>query len=207
MNLLQKYFPEIETPTLEKFQQLEAIYREWNAKINLISRKDIDFLYEKHFLHSLAIAKIIAFQPMARVLDLGTGGGFPGIPLALFFPKTEFVLADSIGKKIQVVQNIIDALEINNAKAINSRAEKIDEQYDFIVSRAVAPAYELMKWTQGKFLKMYNHSLKNGIICLKGGDLQEEIQGIKKTTKVWDIQTFFEEDFFTTKKILYIQMI
>lgn len=208
MEIILRYFPDLPDDQQAKLQQLDKLYRDWNEKINLISRKEIDLLYERHILHSLAIAKVIQFQPLARVLDLGTGGGFPGIPLAILFPETEFLLVDSIGKKIKVVEAVAEALQLRNVRAQHIRAEELKEDFDFVVSRAVAPLGDLVEWTKKLFIPHYNHDLKNGIICLKGGDLKDELkQAGKRKRKVYDLKDFFEEPFFETKKIVYVQMI
>jgi 16S rRNA (guanine527-N7)-methyltransferase len=207
MSILLKYFPELTATQIEKYNQLSILYEEWNAKINVISRKDIQELTERHILHSLAIAKVMPFKSGASVMDLGTGGGFPGIPLAIMFPETEFLLVDSIGKKIKVVQAITQALQIKNVRTLHQRAEKIDEEFDFVVSRAVAPLSDLANWSKDKYFKMYNHTLKNGILCLKGGDLKQELKPFEKKVKVWNIKDFFEEDFFQEKKVVYLKMI
>lgn len=207
-SLIQKYFPSLSDKQLGQFEQLQGLYEDWNAKINVISRKDIDQLYVRHVLHSLAIAKVQPFNYNSEVLDLGTGGGFPGIPLAIMFPDTKFILADSIGKKITVVQGIIDGVGLTNAQAINTRAEKIDNQFDFVVTRAVAPLPDLKNWVNNKFNPNCYHKVKNGVLALKGGDLREEIRDSKKKCKEWDISTFFEEDFFKEdKKVVHMQMV
>ncbi|MCS6820706.1 MAG: 16S rRNA (guanine(527)-N(7))-methyltransferase RsmG [Microscillaceae bacterium] len=207
MEILLKYFPDLTPTQIEQFGRLHSLYTAWNAKINVISRKDIDFLYERHVLHSLGIAKIIQFQPQAEVMDLGTGGGFPAIPLAILFPETKFLAVDSIGKKITVVKDIAQNLQLNNLETMHQRAEKINRQFDFVVSRAVAPLLDLYKWTNNKFYRMYNHSLKNGIICLKGGDLSQEIAQVHRPIQVFDLKNIFQEDFFAEKKVVYVQMI
>lgn len=204
MESLKKYFPHITQKQEELFSLLPNLYKEWNEKINVISRKDIDSIYEKHILHSLGIAKVISFQPKAKVLDIGTGGGFPGIPLAILFPETEFVLADSIGKKIKVVTEVTNALSLNNVTPIHGRAEQIPDQFDFIVSRAVTQMPVFKTWTTNKFLKKNNHSLKNGILYLKGGDLSEELKDFPKA-KIISLSDFFEPDFFETKKVVYLE--
>lgn len=207
-SLIQKYFPSLSDKQLGQFEQLQGLYEDWNAKINVISRKDIDQLYVRHVLHSLAIAKVQPFNFNSEVLDLGTGGGFPGIPLAIMFPDTKFILADSIGKKITVVQGIIDGIGLTNAQAINTRAEKIDNQFDFVVTRAVAPLPELKNLVNNKFNPNCYHKVKNGVLALKGGNLKEEIRDSYKKCKEWDISTFFEEDFFKEdKKVVHMQMV
>jgi len=206
--IIQKYFPLLTPLQLSQYAQLQALYEDWNAKINVISRKDIEQLYIRHVLHSLAIAKVQPFNYNSEVMDLGTGGGFPGIPLAIMFPDTYFVMVDSIGKKISVVQAVIDALELKNAKAINTRAEKVENEFDFVVTRAVAPLPDLKNWVNNKFNPNNFHKLKNGILALKGGDLKAEIIESKKKCKEWDISSFFEEDFFKEdKKVIHMQMV
>ncbi|TAE68461.1 MAG: 16S rRNA (guanine(527)-N(7))-methyltransferase RsmG [Bacteroidetes bacterium] len=207
MNILQKYFPDLTAIQCQQFEKLPALYQEWNEKINVISRKDIEELMERHVLHALAIAKVTLFKSGANIMDLGTGGGFPGIPLAIMFPEANFLLVDSIGKKIKVAQAVIEALELKNVQAVHERAEKIDDEFDFVVSRAVAPLSDLANWCNKKFLKMYNHKYKNGIFCLKGGDLKEELKPFGKDVKTWDINDFFEEEFFNEKKVVYLKMI
>lgn len=204
MELITKYFPEIDSLQRSRFEALEPLYREWNAKINLVSRKDIDHLYERHILHSLAIARVIQFKSMTAIMDVGTGGGFPGIPLAIMFPKVEFHMVDSIGKKINAVQHIAEALQLDNVTTHHNRAEKVDVEVDFVVSRAVAPAKKIYNWTQSKILPNSFNKFKNGWFLLKGGDLSEELQELKrKRYKVFELSEFFEEEFFETKKILY----
>ncbi|WP_035728001.1 16S rRNA (guanine(527)-N(7))-methyltransferase RsmG [Eisenibacter elegans] len=205
--LIEKYFPELTDSQKAHFERLGSLYQDWNQKINVVSRKDVDLLYERHVLHSLAIAKVMGFKPMAEVMDLGTGGGFPGIPLAILFPETRFLMVDSIGKKVKVVEEVIEGLGLKNARALHERSENVDQYFDFVVTRAVAPLETLVYWTRDKFAQMYNHPLKNGIISLKGGDLAEEIKACRKPCKVWEISDFFEESFFETKKVVYTQMI
>ncbi len=198
-----KYFPELTDIQIEQFNQLEELYKDWNQKINVVSRKDIDELYVRHVLHSLGIAKIIQFKPGAQVLDVGTGGGFPGIPLAILFPETHFTLVDAIGKKIKVVQEVIDGLELKNVTAIHSRVEELDQQFDFIVSRAVAAMPTFVHWVKGKIKKKSVHSLKNGILYLKGGDLEEELKNYK-TAELFELSDVFKEEFFETKRLVYL---
>jgi len=207
MEILQKYFPALTPEQTALFQQLDAVYQDWNAKINVISRKDIELLYERHVLHSLGIAKIIQFKPMTKIMDLGTGGGFPGIPLAIFFPDVEFVLVDSIGKKMRVVQEVINALGLKNVRAEHARAEEVkDDDFDFVVSRAVAPLETLMYWTKNMFTTHHFHDLSNGLLCLKGGELDEELASVKKKqTKLFNLSDYFEEEYFSTKKIIYVE--
>jgi len=203
MEIVFKYFKDLDENQKEKFSLLEPLYKEWNAQINVISRKDIDELYIKHVLHSLAIAKVQKFNPNAKVLDIGTGGGFPGIPLAILFPETNFTLVDSIGKKIKVVNEIVKILQLKNVKAIHTRAEKIEDNFDFIVSRAVTNMNDFVKWTKNKVTKKSNHTLKNGILYLKGGDLTEELSNFPKATQ-YPISNFFDEVFFETKKVVHL---
>lgn len=209
MKSLLTYFPDLTDKQQQQFAQLGDVYREWNEKINVISRKDIDELYERHVLHSLAIALFNPFKPGAYVLDIGTGGGFPGVPLAILFPDVQFTLADSIGKKITVVNGVKEALGLQNIRALHSRAENVDGVFDFVVSRAVAPLLELYQWCGSKILKNGNHDLDNGLICLKGGDLAAEIKEFRfryKSYKVKekDIADYFPLPFFETKKIVYV---
>lgn len=203
MKTILKYFPDLTESQISQFEKLEALYKEWNAQINVVSRKDIDELYIRHVLHSLAIAKVQPFIKGTSILDIGTGGGFPGIPLAILFPETNFYLVDSIGKKIKVVNEVVLALGLQNVKAEHQRAEKVKDQFDFIVSRAVTNMNDFVKWTKGKIKKKSNHELKNGILYLKGGDLTEELQKFPKAT-LFDIPAFFEEDFFETKKVVHL---
>ena len=201
---LLKYFPDMTERQKEQFAALLPLYEEWNAKINVISRNDMANFYERHVLHSLAIAQIIRFKPMADVLDLGTGGGFPGIPLAIMFPETRFLLVDSIGKKITVATDVTERLELTNCKTLNARAEKLEGQFDFVVSRAVAPMSTLASWTKGLISKSNYHEIPNGLLMLKGGDLTEELSGIDGKTRIWNISDFFDEPFFETKKIVHL---
>ncbi len=205
IDLILQYFPDITKDQREKFAKLKTLYLDWNDKINVISRKDTDNFYERHVLHSLAIAKVIAFNPGTRILDIGTGGGFPGIPLAILFPECEFLLVDSIGKKIKVVDGVASELGLKNVRGQHERAEKIKEQFDFIVSRAVTSMPAFLKWTKGKFLKEDKNALKNGILYLKGGDLTEEMSTVKKAIQYFPIATMFSEEFFETKKVVYLR--
>lgn len=185
---------------------LQPLYNEWNDKINVISRKDIDNLYLNHVLHSLGIAKVTSFKPNAKILDVGTGGGFPGIPLAILFPETQFHLVDSIGKKITVVKNVAEGLGLKNVKAEQIRAEQVKGEYDFIVSRAVTRLKEFYGWVNKKVKKDSAHDLYNGILYLKGGDLDEEMEELKKPHQIFEIKDFFKEEFFETKKIVYVPL-
>lgn len=205
MELIRKYFPNLTTDQEEKFQKLEELYKDWNLKINVVSRKDIDELYLRHVLHSLAIAKFQQFNPGSRIMDVGTGGGFPGIPLAILFPESKFTLVDSIGKKIKVVDEVSEGLELQNVTTYNQRVEDLKEQFDFIVSRAVAAMPTFVRWTKGKIAKDNNHERRNGILYLKGGDLEEELQDYR-TAEVYELSSFFEEEFFDTKKLVYLPM-
>ena len=204
MDLILKYFPELTERQREQFAALLPLYEDWNAKINVISRKDMDNFYEHHVLHSLAIAKVQPFKTMAEVLDVGTGGGFPGIPLAIMFPHSNFHLVDSIGKKIKVVQDVAQQLELKNVRAEQIRAEQVTGEYDFVVSRAVTSLGEFTQWVRGKVSDSHYHKLRNGILYLKGGDLTEELGPFKKKVRTWDIADFFEEEYFETKKVIYL---
>ncbi|KIO52983.1 16S rRNA (guanine(527)-N(7))-methyltransferase RsmG [Flavobacterium hibernum] len=205
MDEILKYFPDLTDLQIEQFQKLDFLYHDWNEKINVISRKDIDALYTKHILHSLGIAKIMKFEPGATVLDVGTGGGFPGIPLAILFPETRFYLIDVIAKKIKVVQGVIDALELKNVKAEQKRAELVKGDFDFIVSRAVTNMPDFVSWIKGKIKKQHKHTLKNGILYLKGGDLAEELKDFPKAT-LYDLAEIFEDEFFETKKVVHLPL-
>lgn len=203
-SIIYKYFKELNDVQKGQIEQLQSLYAFWNAQINVISRKDIDSLYERHVLHSLAIAKLISFKPGAKILDVGTGGGFPGIPLAILFPKTEFHLVDSIGKKIKVVKEVANALGLTNVQASHSRAEQIQGKFDFVISRAVTRLGEFYPWVQHRFKKESVHAFPNGILYLKGGDLTEEIAESKLDADLYPISDFFEEEFFATKYVMYI---
>jgi 16S rRNA (guanine527-N7)-methyltransferase len=205
LETIKRYFPNLSETQLEQFKAIAEVYKDWNQKINVVSRKDIDEIYIRHVLHSLAIAKIQSFQPGSKVLDVGTGGGFPGIPLAILFPETQFTLVDSIGKKIKVVEEVVEALELKNVTAINDRVENISGEFDFIVSRAVAVMPSFVHWVKGKIAKESRHELKNGILYLKGGDLTEELKPYR-TVKIYELCDLFEEEFFDTKKVVYLPM-
>lgn len=206
MDIILKYFPNLTERQKEQFAALPDLYGDWNSKINVISRKDMDNFMEHHVLHSLAIAKVLQFKTMAEVMDLGTGGGFPGIPLAIMFPDANFYLVDSIGKKIKVVQSVAESLQLKNVKAEQIRAEQVDRDFDFIVSRAVTDLSQFVGWVRGKLSDIHYHKLRNGIIYLKGGDLTEEIAPFKKKVHLYDISDFFEEEYFETKKVIYLPM-
>jgi len=205
MEILLKYFNSLTELQISQFSELKKLYGEWNEKINVVSRKDIDELYLRHVLHSLAIAKVQNFEPGSRILDVGTGGGFPGIPLAIMFPESDFHLVDSIGKKIKVVNGVAESLGLENLKASHMRAENADGKYDFVVSRAVTRMESFVPWVKGKVSKHHNHKLKNGILYLKGGDLTEELAGFP-TAQIYDIKDYFEEDFFDTKKVVHLRV-
>ena len=205
MEFILNYFPDLTDVQINQFQQLEALYQDWNSKINVISRKDIDELYVKHVLHSLAIAKIQKFEPGTYILDVGTGGGFPGIPLAILFPETRFYLIDVILKKINVVKAVAEALELKNVKAEQMRAENVKGDFDFIVSRAVTNMPDFVFWIKDKIKKQQKHELKNGILYLKGGDLTEELAAFPNA-KEYNIAEFFEGEFFETKKVVHLPL-
>lgn len=200
--IILKYFPNLTDQQKSQFQQLETLYKDWNEKINVISRKDIDEFYERHVLHSLGIAKIMEFADETKVLDIGTGGGFPGIPLAILFPNVEFTLVDSIGKKITVVNAVAESLGLKNVKAYHERAEKIKDKFHFVVSRAVTQMPVFLRWLKGKFEKEQFNPKHNGVLYLKGGDLGEELAGIK--CEIYHLKDQFEEEFFDTKKVVYL---
>jgi len=203
-DILVKYFPSLTAQQIKQFNQLPELYRYWNNQINVISRKDIDMLYERHVLHSLGIAKVMSFLPGEKVLDVGTGGGFPGIPLAILFPDTQFHLVDSIGKKIKVVQEVAKALELKNVKASNKRAEELDEKFDFVVSRAVTRLKEFYPWVKGKINKLSKNALPSGILYLKGGDLTQEIAESGLAVQQYHLKDYFDEEFFETKQVVYV---
>ena len=205
MQEILKHFPNLSDTQIDQFTRLEGLYKDWNAKINVISRKDIDELYTRHVLHSLGIAKVQEFKPGSYVLDVGTGGGFPGIPLAILFPETRFYLIDVIAKKIKVVQEVADGLGLQNVKAEQIRAENVKGDFDFIVSRAVTNMPDFVKWVKDKIKKKQNHEHKNGILYLKGGDLTEELQDFPKAT-LYTLSDFFEDEFFETKKVVHLPL-
>ena len=203
MQLIQKYFNNLSSLQIEQFSKLQELYQDWNLKINVVSRKDIEELYVRHVLHSLGIAKVIQFKSGSNVMDVGTGGGFPGIPLAILFPETQFHLVDSIGKKIKVVNNVADGLGLENVKTTHGRVEEVKDTYDFIVSRAVAQMETFVRWTRGRIAKKQQHELKNGILYLKGGDLSEELK-IFTTATIYNLSNYFDEDFYETKKVVHL---
>jgi 16S rRNA (guanine527-N7)-methyltransferase len=205
ISILLKYFPSLTAKQQEQFDKLQELYETWNSQINVISRKDIEQLYERHVLHSLGIAKIISFKQGTKILDVGTGGGFPGIPLAILFPDCNFHLVDSIGKKIKVVNEIAAAAGIENVYAEQLRAEEVKDKYDFVVSRAVTRLPEFLEWIKSKFLKTNFNVLPNGVLYLKGGDLLEELASVKQRIKIYNLPDFFEEEFFETKKVVYVR--
>jgi len=205
MELIKQYFPELTATQIEQFGQLKALYEEWNSQINVISRKDTENFYERHVLHSLAIAKVMQFVDGSDIMDIGTGGGFPGIPLAILFPNCQFVLVDSIGKKVKVANEVATSLGLKNVTAIHERAENIDQKFDFIVSRAVTAMPDFVRWTKNKFKTKSVNPLPNGILYLKGGDLKEEMSTVKKFYRFHEIPEFFSEEFFETKKVVYVR--
>ena len=202
VSLILKYFPEITDEQKQQFEKLEQLYTEWNEKINVISRKDMDGLYEKHILHSLGIAKVMPFADGTKVLDIGTGGGFPGIPLAILFPEVSFTLIDSIGKKIKVVEAVSEGLGLKNVTTVHGRAEKLKEKFHFVVSRAVTQMPEFLRWLKAKFEKEQFNEKHNGVLYLKGGDLAEELAGLR--CEIFQLKNYFEEEFFDTKKVVYL---
>ena len=204
--LIKKYFPAITEKQVKQFDKLLPLYQEWNEKINVVSRKDIENLMLHHVLHSLAIAKFLPFRAGTEVLDVGTGGGFPGIPLAILFPETSFLLVDSIGKKIKVVEGVVEALGLSNVQAKHMRAEDVDQDFEFIMSRAVTRLTPFYYWVKQKISPNHFHTQRNGLLLLKGGDLTEEIAELEKKVKVVDLTSYFEEDFFETKKLVYVPM-
>ena len=206
MEMIKKYFPKLTEDQISKLEQLGPLYEEWNEQINVISRKDMDTFYEHHVLHSLAIAKVIRFNPGTKILDVGTGGGFPGIPLAILFPECKFHLVDSTGKKIKVVEAVVEALKLKNVHYSHKRAEEIKDKYDFIVSRAVTKMPTFISWVRKKTIKQHKNALPNGILYLKGGDLTEEMSTVQTFHEFFDITEYFKEEFFETKKVVYVQL-
>ena len=204
MELILKYFPRLTEKQKEQFAALYDLYTDWNSKINVISRKDITNLYEHHVLHSLGIAKVMQFRPETTVMDLGTGGGFPGIPLAILFPETHFHLVDSIGKKVKVATEIANAIGLKNVTTRHCRAEEEKQLFDFVVSRAVMPLTDLLKIIRKNIKKEQHNALPNGLICLKGGELEREVMPVKHQTLMYDLKDYFEEEFFETKKVVYV---
>ena len=203
-DVIFKYFPDLSEKQKAQIEQLFPLYTEWNAKINVVSRKDIEELYVRHVLHSIGIAKVQKFKPESQILDIGTGGGFPGIPLAILNPESDFTLVDSIGKKIKVVNGVAKSLGLANVKGIHARAEEIEGEFDFIVSRAVTRMKGFYSWTKGKIKKESSHELQNGILYLKGGDLREELKESKLRYKLYELPDYFSEEFFETKKVVYV---
>lgn len=206
LSIIFKYFPHLTPLQQQQFARLQELYEHWNAQINVISRKDIDLLYERHVLHSLGIAKVMQFKPRTRIMDVGCGGGFPGIPLAILFPEVSFYLIDSIGKKIKVVNEVATALKLKNIKAEHKRAEEVKEKFEFIVSRAVTEFPVFYKWVQNKTSKEQFNTLPNGILYLKGGDLTEEFRDFKKRVVFYELKDYFQEGFFETKKVVYLPL-
>lgn len=207
MELIKKYFPDLSERQYQQFSALFELYKDWNSKINVISRKDIDELYLHHVLHSLGIAKFIRFKAGTRIMDLGTGGGFPGIPLAIMFPETKFHLVDSIGKKIKVASAVAESIGLENVTFAHSRAQEQKEKFDFVVSRAVMPLKDLIDIIRKNISRECNNALPNGLVCLKGGELEHEIMPFKNICTVEDLSTYFEEDFFKTKKVVFVPLI
>jgi 16S rRNA (guanine527-N7)-methyltransferase len=205
LETIKHYFPELSAEQLQKFQKLEGLYQDWNAQINVISRKDMDAFYERHVLHALGITKVVQFKAGSDVLDVGTGGGFPGIPLAIYFPEVHFHLVDSIGKKIKVVKAIAETLNLDNVTAEHQRAEKVKSQFDFVVSRAVTKAEKFVPWVQKKIKKESKHEKANGFFFLKGGDLQEEFAPLGRYFEIHKLSDHFKEEFFDTKKVVYLK--
>lgn len=199
-----QYFTDLSESQRKQFSQVGALYKEWNEKINVVSRKDIENIYINHVLHSLGIAKVMQFNKGAQVMDVGTGGGFPGIPLAILFPETEFYLVDSIGKKITVVKEVASALNLKNVRAEQVRAEQVKQKFDFVVSRAVTRMKEFYRWVQNSIKPKSTHTLDNGILYLKGGDLDEELDELKRPYSLYNLPDYFKEDFFETKKVVYM---
>ncbi len=206
IEIITRYFTDLTDQQLDQFGRLGSLYEEWNARINVISRKDIEQLYERHILHSLAIAKIIRFKPGTTVLDVGTGGGFPGIPLAIMFPETSFMLIDSIGKKIKVVTEVASALNLSNVKAEHIRVEDVKQKFDFVVSRAVTAFPRFVAMVRTKVASPNNNDLPNGILYLKGGDFEEEVSSFREQIKIFNLQDLFQEEFFETKKLIHMTL-
>lgn len=206
VDIIFKYFPNLTEDQKQKFTALYDVYKEWNDQINVVSRKDFDSFYEKHVLHSLGIAEVIQFQPGTEILDVGTGGGFPGIPLAIMYPESDFYLVDSIGKKIKVVNGVKEALNLTNVFAGQKRAEELKQRFDFVVSRAVTQMPKFIPWVQNKFKKKGQNGYPNGIFYLKGGDLTEELKPITRYKEVIELSDYFKEEFFETKKVVYVKM-
>jgi len=206
IEILTKYFPDLTDQQLDQFGRLSSLYEEWNSQINVISRKDIDHLYERHVLHSLAIAKVIQFKPKTTILDVGTGGGFPGIPLAILFPETSFMLIDSISKKIKVVSEVASALNLRNVTAEYIRVENVNQKFDFVVSRAVTAFPRFVSMVRTKISSQNNNDLSNGILYLKGGDFEEEIEPFRNQIQVYEMQSFFQEEFFETKRLIHMTL-
>lgn len=204
MEIIEKYFPGLDAPQRERFTRLYDLYADWNSKINVISRKDMDHFYERHVLHSLAIAKVCRFDPGARIMDVGSGGGFPGIPLAILFPKCDFTLVDSIGKKVTVMRSVAETLNLQNVTTLNKRAEDVHEKFDYVVGRAVTDMNTFIGWVWDKVIHGQRGELPNGILCLKGGDLTEELSAVSQKCSIYNISNIFSEDFFETKKIIYL---
>ena len=206
MNIIQKYFPQLSAEQLQQVALLDELYRDWNAKINVISRKDIDNLYEHHVLHSMAIAKMVNFRPGTRILDFGTGGGFPGIPLSILFPECQFKLIDGTGKKIRVAQEVAQAIGLKNCEPVHLRGEEEKGKYDFIVSRAVMPLPDLVKIVKKNIAKEQRNALPNGVICLKGGNLESELQLYRKIVETAELSQWFSEEWFKEKSIIYLPL-
>ena len=204
MEQLIKYFPNLTDLQKQQYESLPSLYAEWNEKINVISRKDIDNLYERHVVHSLGIVKVMPFEDGATVLDVGTGGGFPGIPLAIMFPNVKFTLVDSIGKKIKVVNAVAEALQLTNVEAYQTRAEQVKKRFDFVVCRAVTDMNDFARWVQGKILPTNRHGLQNGILALKGGDLDNELKSFGNKVMVYPLSKYFDEEFYETKKVVHL---
>ena len=204
-NLILSYFPGLSSKQIDQFSKLQELYVHWNEQINIISRKDTDNFYERHVLHSLGIAKVIQFKKDTKIMDVGTGGGFPGIPLAILFPDCDFLLVDSIGKKIKVVNEVAHELGLKNVRGLHERAEKVDGTFDFVVSRAVTQMPEFITWVKSKVSKTSKNSIPNGILYLKGGDLSEEMKTVKQWNKEYKLKDFFEGEFFETKKVVYVK--